>query len=71
MSLFFDFHRDSGLAVFWGGEFLRLGKALEPSFISIPSGAPGIGRSSLNFGKITSVEPEFALRSSLVYVHPS
>lgn len=70
MSLFFDFHRDSGLAVGWG-ELLRLGKALEPSFISIPSGAPGIGRSSLNFGKITSVEPEFALRSSLVYVHPS
>lgn len=69
MSLFFDFHRDSGLAVV--GELLRLGKALEPSFISIPSGAPGIGRSSLNFGKITSVEPEFALRSSLVYVHPS
>lgn len=69
MSLFFDFHRDSGLVVV--GELLRLGKALEPSFISIPSGAPGIGRSSLNFGKITSVETEFALRSSLVYVHPS
>lgn len=69
MSLFFGFHRDSGLAVV--GERLRLGKALEPSFISIPSGAPGIGRSSLSFGKITSVETEFALRSSLVYVHPS
>lgn len=49
MSLFFDFHHESGLAVV--GEFLRLGKVLEPSFISIPSGAPGIGRNSLNFGK--------------------
>lgn len=60
MSLFFDFHHESRLVVV--GELLRLGKALEPSFISIPSGAPGIGKSSLNFGKITSVEPEFALR---------